>query len=188
MAYLFATGEGASQLVDRLQEGGWRGQIIGPHGIGKSTLLATLIEPLKERGRQPVQIALHDGQRTLGVELSQYISGKQAIVVIVDGYEQLSWWSRLKLKHLCSRHNWGLLVTAHANVGLPTICEVQSDQATVQQLARDLQRSVECLVSDADVAAEFQRQGGNVRETLFGLYDLYGLRQIDRHGKVRGAS
>ena len=48
--YRFANG-----LVGRdrasLRQHDWRGEIVGPHGSGKSTLVQTLIPPLKEAGR-----------------------------------------------------------------------------------------------------------------------------------------
>ena len=188
IAYRFAESEDANVLVDRLRALAWRGQIIGPHGVGKSTLLASLIEPLKAKGRQPVLVALRDGQRTLGVDLSRRAEAQSAVVVIADGYEQLGWWSRFRLRRLCGRRNWGLLVTAHTDVGLPTICEVRGDLAAVQSLVRDLLPAGDRTIGDADVAAEFDRQGGNVRETLFGLYDVYQRRRLAERGKPDGAT
>jgi hypothetical protein len=186
IAYQFSTGDSVDQLIDRLQLADWRGQIVGQHGVGKSTLLAALIEPLQRRGRKPLQFSLHDGQRSLGIDLASYGSHADGTVVIVDGYEQLSAWSRWRLQRYCARKRWGLLVTAHVSAGLPTICHVQPDLAVVKRLARQLQEPGTTVVFDDDVASEFARHGGNVRETLFGLYDLYGLRQLEALRKVQG--
>ena len=188
MAYRFADGEDAKVLIDRWQSHAWRGQIIGPHGAGKSTLLASLVESLRQQGWQPLLVALRDGQRTLGVDLARLAGATNAVVVIVDGYEQLGWWSRFRLQRFCGRRNWGLLVTAHTDVGLPTICEVRGDLKTVRHLVRDLLPAGDQSIGDADVAAEFARQGGNVREILFGLYDLYQRRALAERGKPDGAA
>ncbi len=51
LAYRFPPGESAATLVERLAASGWRGQIVGPHGSGKSTLVAALGETLP---RSPV--------------------------------------------------------------------------------------------------------------------------------------
>ena len=51
-------------------ENGWWGEILGPHGAGKSALLATLIPAVERAGRRPVLVELHDGQRRLPLDLS----------------------------------------------------------------------------------------------------------------------
>ncbi len=40
--FLFPPGENAEELADRLRQAGWWGEITGPHGSGKSALLAAL--------------------------------------------------------------------------------------------------------------------------------------------------
>ena len=51
IVYQFAEGDSAAAMIDRLTACGGRAQIIGPHGSGKSTLVATLIESLRQSGR-----------------------------------------------------------------------------------------------------------------------------------------
>src|ERR1041384_613638 len=48
-------------------------------------------------------------------------------VVVVDGYEQLGWWARRRLKGVCRRAGWGVLVTAHDAAGLPGVYATRSD-------------------------------------------------------------
>ncbi len=119
--FLFPAGEDSAALVEQLELGGWRGEIVGPHGSGKSTLLAALSAELAARGRQTFSIALHDGERRLPVERRQLAALASGTLVIVDGYEQLSWWSRWRLGRMCASRGWGLLVTAHRPVGLPQV-------------------------------------------------------------------
>ena len=63
--FIFPPGDSISQLVDRLREDNWWGQIIGPHGSGKSALLATITAAVERAGRRAVLVELHDGQRRL---------------------------------------------------------------------------------------------------------------------------
>ncbi len=52
--YVFPPGQSAAALIERMRESGWRGQIVGPHGSGKSALLATLAPAIEASGRPAV--------------------------------------------------------------------------------------------------------------------------------------
>lgn len=165
------------KLVERLSAGGWWGEIIGTHGSGKSTLLHTLLPSFVQAGRRPVLVALRDGQRRLPHGAIPTDAWHSATLVIVDGYEQLGWISRMRLKRRCRRVGCGLLVTAHRATGLPALVHVEPDVATVLRLVEHLTRGAPGCVDRDDVAQAFAAHGGNVRETLFALYDLYERRR-----------
>ena len=177
LAYRFAGGDSAAALVERLRANNWWGEIIGPHGAGKSTLLATLLPALRDAGRTPLLQSLHDGQRRLPRELLTASPWTPATQVIVDGYEQLSRLSRARLKRRCRRAGCGLLVTAHGPVGLPRLVQVEPDLATVAEIVDDLQARTPGVISRAEVAERFAAHAGNIRDTLFDLYDLYEQRR-----------
>src|SRR5205085_9583437 len=115
----------------------WRGQIIGPHGAGKTTLLHALLREIQSRGVQMISIALHAGQREAPLHTLPCPTG-QPCLVIVDGYEQLSRWSRWRLLRRCKRLGHGLLVTAHEDAGLPTLYTVCPTLQILQRLAGQL--------------------------------------------------
>ncbi len=119
--YRFPPGDSAEHLVERLAAAGWRGQIIGPHGSGKSALVASLHEALARAGRPAWTIALRDRQRRLPRDWEIQAAQATAGLIVVDGYEQLGRWARAMLKRRCRKRGWGLLVTAHSDVGLPTL-------------------------------------------------------------------
>jgi hypothetical protein len=78
----------------------------------------------------------------------------------------------------CRRRRAGLLVTAHADMGLPMVCEtvVTDDIAwrVVEQLTElGADEATSPAVSRDDVAASLERHAGDLREVLFELYDLY---------------
>ena len=135
--YLSRRANRPQSLVERLAANRWRGQIIGPHGSGKSTLLATLIPALTAAGRQRSArsrcIRASIGCR--GWSDRRFAADTQ---LVIDGYEQLSWWSRRRVKSLCQRHGAGLLVTAHSDMGLPTIFQTQPSQELAQTIVEKI--------------------------------------------------
>jgi len=174
--YCFADGDSAASPIERLQAAGWWGEIVGPHGSGKSTLVAALVRELERAGRQVVLVTLRDGQRALGVDLRRTVSSGIPTQIIVDGYEQLSRWSRWRLKRQCRRHGWGLLVTSHEPAGLATVAGTAPSLELAQALVAQLTAGSASPITPADVAAAYAAHRGNLREMLFGLYDLHDAR------------
>ena len=195
MPYLFAPGMDAAVVVRQFQASGWHGAIVGAHGSGKSTLLATVVPVIEQMGIKVRQISLHDGERRLPTgafdelprgavrnaadDLRQ--NGCPAAVLVIDGYEQLNWWARRQLQARCRRRGWGLLITVHdeARTGnVPIVFRTATDLATVQCLVDHMLPSSDGVILADDVAAAFKAHSGNVRETLFSLYDLFEQRRI----------
>lgn len=170
--FLFPAGESEQILIERLRDRAWQGEIIGPHGAGKSTLLATLIPLLEAAGRTIVQATLHQGETALPPALDDWPSWSATTQVIVDGYEQLSWWSRRRLARRARDRQAGLLVTSHAATGLPTLVvvvpRIEAAHRIVRQLVPD-----ERLITAVDIDQAFRACDGNIREMLFRLYDVY---------------
>jgi len=168
--FQFPAGDSAAQVVERLAAANWRGAIVGPHGSGKSTLIAALRPELSAAGWHVAVIALRDGQRRLPAGLLQSALAADRPLVIVDGYEQLRHVSRLALRWRCRRAAAGLLVTAHAPVDLPTIYRTRPTLESTQAIVSTLTERTSSPISPADVAASHARCGSNLRELLFELY------------------
>ncbi|MBX7166940.1 MAG: hypothetical protein K1X74_11470 [Pirellulales bacterium] len=156
--------------------GGW-GQIIGPHGSGKSTLLAELARDLQDAGHAVQQFEMHDGQRRLPGRVAARGRGGQRSMILVDGYEQLSTWSRTKLKWTCRRRGHGLLVTAHTDCGLPTLWQTGVDPDLAWQVVRALLPPGDSTIGREEVAAALIARRGNLRDVLMDLYDRYEARR-----------
>jgi len=167
---------GLDALVDKLSGLGRRSQIIGPHGSGKSTLLSQLIAVLARRGLQAWLVSLHDGQRRMPSGWVAVAEHAGAWLVIVDGYEQLNACSRLALRFSCRRRGWQLLVTAHQDVGLPTLFHTSTDLATARSIVAQLLTASDQKIDERCIADSFAAAQGNVREMLFELYDRYEQR------------
>lgn len=173
--FLFPTGCSSTLLVQQLRDRNWWGQIIGPHGSGKSTLVATMMGALQVMDRDVIAVGLRQGERRVPpIDRSRLSVNTQ---VIIDGYEQLSWWSRWRIKSLCRRCQAGLLVTAHHDVGLPTLYCTQPSEELVREVVARLIPNADGAVSPNDISTAYAAAGGNMRETLFRLYDVYQQRR-----------
>lgn len=171
--FLFDPDESAEGLVMKLAEQRWRGQIVGPHGSGKSTLLASLEAPLRAAGRRLWQVGLHDGQRQLPRGWSRDAKSRQANLVVVDGYEQLARWQRYLLRATCRLHDWGLLVTSHRDVGLPTLYQTATDLALAAKVVETLMAEEARQLTSEQIATAYREASGDIRETLFRLFDVW---------------
>lgn len=175
IGFVFPEGHNAKSLVEQLAAHDWYGAIVGPHGTGKSALLATLIPAIEEAGRRVIHYELHDGQRRLPPVPTMPREMPNAVIVI-DGYEQLSWWSRSRLRSRCRRQGWGLLVTTHESLDLPTLFRTSVDEKLANQLVQAMLPPGDTTITPADVTTALAQHSGNLREALFALYDLYELR------------
>jgi hypothetical protein len=173
----FPAGKSAGGLVERLRKNHWQGQIVGPHGSGKSALVSSLIAAIGQTGRGTFLIELHDGQRRLPASLRRAFAIEPGTVVICDGYEQLGLWGRFTLRRLCHRRRLGLVVTSHRSVGMPDVFRTTTSLALAQRIVHDLLESEPPAVTTDDVAQRFVFHQGNMREILFDLYDLYEERR-----------
>lgn len=177
LPFLFEAGESTEAIVAKFVAAGRRGAIVGPHGSGKSTLLASLLPALHDAGMKPIVHTLHDGQRRLPRGFAAPARGDD--VLILDGYEQLSWWGRREVRKAVERVGAGLLATAHAPLaGLPTLCETRPTWETTRRAITELTPSLPAFhLADDELRRLYEQCGGNVRELCFKLYDLYESRR-----------
>jgi hypothetical protein len=171
LPFRFQDGQSAEQLVARLAGQNWWGQIIGPHGSGKSTLLATLLPAITATGRRVHELRLHKPTGRLESDAKEM--ERDRTLVVVDGFEQLGRFARLRLRHQCRRAGAGLLVTTHVSSGLPTLIRLSPERRLVEQLVGDLCLQVSSRITRDDVAASHASHGSNVREIFFDLYDRH---------------
>jgi hypothetical protein len=177
LPFLFRNGESAQALVLRLREQNWWGEIIGPHGSGKSTLVAALVAELHAAGRETRVHAFHDGVvRFTG--LSPRAPGLHpAVVLIIDGYEQLSLWQKYRVRRLCRRAGCGLVTTAHHPAGLPELYRTSMAPDVASAVFAELTRDQPALVTASELQKSLAVRKGNLRDALFDLYDLHEHRR-----------
>ncbi len=174
LEFLFPPTWNVSRLLDRLQRhDGW-GQICGPHGTGKSTLLATLIPALEKAGRTVHLVVLRQGQRRWPPQVAPLNTWDRSSQIVVDGFEQLGWLARHRLYRGCQLQKSGLLVTTHHPIKLPVVWSTQTSLPLARQLLeRWLTEAERRRVPRDAVETAFIQCQGNLRETWFRLYDLF---------------
>ena len=181
MRYLFPAGLEAAELLEKLRSYGWHGQIVGPHGSGKSTLLRTLLSALSDVGRTGVLYVPRDGKRRPSGPPSRIWTSRTQVAV--DGYEQLSPWSRAVFRGKCRWHRAGLLVTTHRDLGLPTLATLEVTLESFQRVVAHLLRDSSVDLRRNELQGCFMRHAPNMREMLFALHDL-----VERRSRETGSS
>jgi hypothetical protein len=176
--FIFFRGESVASLVKGLRKSDWWGQITGPHGSGKSTLVAAVVPVLEAAGRRVVRITVPQDQSHLSRPFPWQPDGNENSVtqVIIEGYERLSWWSRWRVKSACRRRRAGLLVTSHGDAGFPTLYRTEPTLELAKAVVGRLLAPGDVTITEADIAAAFASHPDNLREMLFSLYDLYQTR------------
>jgi hypothetical protein len=206
--YLFSAGWCAQRVIETIAANNWRGAIVGPHGSGKSTLLATLKPHVERLGTQTQLISLHNGERwfdrrwatsmsqperhpadsisrkaqgwpSLGLDFQSARGPFPPCLLIIDGYEQLNQISRWLADCCCRRRGWGLLVTTHSPVSLPTVFEAKPSFEVLKSLLARLISPNVAIITQDDAVEAYAQAHGNLREALFTLYDRYQERATD---------
>ena len=175
--FRFAPGPKLRQIIHRLWDKGCWGQIVGPHGSGKSTLVAMLLRHASGHGIRAVSFALHDGQRRMPAGWKRTVwdafDRGRSTMVVVDGLEQLSRFARWRLRHVCRTSGWGLLVTAHAPVGLPMLYRTSTNLELTVALVATLLDGHDVSIDREVVRDAFHRHDGNLRLVFLDLFDHY---------------
>jgi hypothetical protein len=170
IAYRLPAGWTISRLADQLDSSDWWGQVVGPHGTGKSTLLVELLTELRIRGRDCVSIQGSQSRRWPRREAAAWNRKTQ---VVVDGFEQLCLPSQIWLMWRCQRGGAGLLVTTHRPVALPVLWKSGVSDALACELVNELTAEHPGVIEPDEVAAALSLHGGNLREVFFDLYDRF---------------
>lgn len=177
--FVFTDDDTCQALIDRLRRAQWRGQIVGPHGSGKSTLIESLLGPLDEAGNKPARFRLQAGQHRLPSGWRAEATRGKADLVVVDGYDQLWPWRKLALRAFVNRQGLGLLVTSHTGCRLPTVFRTSPDADVFQRVVHRLAPGMP-QAGQLDLARAFDDARGNIREALFALYDQYEQYSVEQ--------
>jgi hypothetical protein len=158
------------ELMERLAVLGMRVAIVGPHGHGKTTLLEDLGARLQEQGFRLRTVTLHTGDRRLSAEQRRTLFHdlSPSELLLLDGAEQLGRfaWREVRTR---TRAAGGLVITSHRPDLLPTLYECRTTPELLDEVLRDLLGSE----PEMPVADLFARHGGNLREALREMYDVY---------------
>jgi len=163
------------ELLDRLRGLGGTAAIVGPHGSGKSTLLAHLAAAIERRGERVPRVRLHSWRHARWVwnAIQDAAAGG---TVCVDSWECLDVASRSVLRLAARVSGCGLLVTSHRASGMPELVRCGTSERLLRAIVRSLpghDRWHGKLIQEFDIEAAFAMHGGNLRESLYELYDRF---------------
>ena len=171
---------GCRYLGEKFAAAGFRGQVVGPHGSGKSTMTESFAKYLNMTDCRVIKSVVHRGERVPPAELLAELERRPAdaspaTVVIFDGYEQLGSLGRFRLRRLCRSKNFGLLITAHKPqwfVG-PVLYRTATSDKTLEKIVSYLLDDSRRYPGDAILRELRRRHKNDVRAILDGLYDWW---------------
>lgn len=144
--------------------------ITGGHGHGKTTLLLAIADSMAAAGAV-VRVLRVRRWRDVFVAWRTVLTAPAGSVVCVDGWDSLGP-PRRPLAWAARRLDRLLLVTSHRADGLPVLrhCDTTTD-LLVAIVARLPDHGGS--IAPTDVTDAFELTAGNVRESLYDLYDRY---------------
>lgn len=166
MPFVFPSGQSQSAILKQFETPWFQGAILGPHGSGKSTLLESLSEDWRLQGLNEQRVRLTAARRRESIPMA---SLNENFVLVIDGFEQLSYWRQRWVRWRCWQKKAKLLVTCHAECGLPIVLRTEP----TWELAFDLVRVLlACDVRpyESDLRAIWEESPGDIRAYFFRLY------------------
>jgi DNA replication protein DnaC len=186
--FYFAEVDFAKELVSRfLQRQPCKMSIVGPHGSGKSSLVAAMIPLLSQEldrfDRPIVHFRVTHGIRQSRPTVRELTALASDTVLIIDGYEQLSAIEHFAVLLKCMRTSVSLLATSHHPIGgIKTLWETRMDELIERVVLHHLLESYPPSVFDEAIHSEVWKESrlkhhDNLRESLFDMYDWWETRK-----------
>ncbi|MFN3148993.1 hypothetical protein [Bremerella sp.] len=150
--------------------------IVGPHGSGKSSLLETLSQKWLEVGLVEQRVRLTASRKHNPLRLG---SLDATSLLVIDGFEQLSFWKQQWVRWRCQRKRTRLLVTAHRDCGLPIVLRTQPSWTLALKLSSML-LSCDVTPYETELRSLWEEEPGDIRVYFFRLYhwcELNGIYQ-----------
>lgn len=163
------------KLLARLESMNWRAAIVGHEGAGKTTLLEDLAPRLCERGWEVVWLRLSREQPRFASGLRRALGSRLTAncFILFDGAEQLSRWAWWHFRRRV-RPAGGLVITSHRSGLLPTLLRCETSVGLFAGIVAELLQGT-TLPEGATQDGLFRKHGGNLREALRELYDLFSI-------------
>ena len=163
-------------LLTRLEYLDFRASILGPEGHGKSTLLRTIQQLLKEQEIPTFSIQLRRGEVFSIIELVSLLFQDKR-VLLIDGADLLPIWVWWFIKFLS--HRWsGIIVTSHKRRLLPVLWQCRTDRVLLEHLLRKILGNTSQGIHHL-AQRLFQEHHGNIREVFRSLYQYYSTQQCN---------
>ncbi len=177
--FQFTAGYSAESVWIAFAESGTQGAIVGPHGSGKSTLLEMLSPGWQARGLNEQRVRLTASRKR---ERIPWGTLDESSLLVIDGFEQLPWWRQHGIRFRCRQKQARLLVTCHANCGVPVLLRTTANWSLAFELASML-LACDATPYEHELCAIWQENPGNIRDFFFRLYhwcESHGIYQSEQ--------
>lgn len=148
--------------------------IVGPHGTGKSTLLAALADTLAA-DRRPAEVVRLRRRKDALLLLGAVGRGAADATLLVDGWERLGRPMTLIITAIARLRGRRMVVTTHRANGMPVAVRTAGTLRLLTAIVARLPDH-DALITGDDLSDAFARHGENLRDALGDLYDRYELR------------
>ena len=167
--------ETLDEIYGQWQDAEFRGQLIGPHGSGKTSLAHKLEGIANKNGLK--SLYLFANSSSLKVDFrewrSQLLETDSETLVIFDGIGHSPYWLRRSL--LRQTHKFLALVHKPLK-NIQPICDLNPQPDLLEKLCMDLapDEGLALLNECGDSAELLRKHKNNLRDCFFELYDLWG--------------
>ncbi len=170
LPYLTGSTATPSEVVRKLERSGWRGQVVGAHGSGKSTLMHALADALENDGTTVVRL-------DAGSCLGPLADPSPLAVLIIEGFERLEAKDRRRSLRGLAKSKSRYLLTTHRPMrgwhAPSAVAWLRPDAALLGELFTKLTAERLTPVTLHDARRSHRLRRGNLREVWFDLYDLH---------------
>lgn len=143
-----------------------RGLIVGPHGVGKTTLLLSLAERLQAEGQSVRTLLLNEDSTPHAWRNALDGDHLASVVLLIDGIEQMSpiqWWRFRR----ATRNARTIVGTSHHIGRLPLLLELRPDFERSWGLLEELGNA---RLTRATFQQLFETHQGDMHQILRALY------------------
>jgi hypothetical protein len=169
--YIFSGGETAESVADEFERHGWTGELVGPCGVGKTTLLSTLAAEAVRRGMSVIRWTCNSDNRRLPRGWRRELA--QAQVCFLDGAERCVPGDFRALCLACARLGVGLVVTLHTPGCFHLSRRVAVAPEIFERMVERLAAAGGCRVPPGLATDLLARRNGCAREALADLYRAF---------------
>ncbi|WP_339746465.1 hypothetical protein [uncultured Rubinisphaera sp.] len=170
--YLFQNSS-LDELIERFEQMGSRGALVGPEGHGKTTLQEAIAAEYERRGVKTHWIRVSRDCPHLPKGIFEQLAELTAPedLILFDGVEQISrlaWWRfrrTLKPGQAC-------LITTHTPGWFPTLHDCVTDCLLLREIIARLPVS-DIQIDSAEIDEIWLKHHGDLRQSLFDLYDRF---------------
>ena len=159
-------------ILTRLETMDYRAAIVGPEGVGKTTLLEDLQHALQRRGLRTRVVFVNDTSpldRPTRRQLMSQLESDE--IVLLDGADAIGRVTWTFLRRHILKYAAGLVITTHRSGRLPTLIDCTTTPELLNTIVTELLPETYDAHTDS-LQRLFRHHQGNIRNCLRELYDV----------------